>query len=219
MYSVTTTHSSRRTYHHGDLRNALVRAAADLAEQGGPDAVSIRAAARAAGVTPTAAYRHFAGHSELLDAAKGEALDRMAAVILDVLGEPPSDADPVDVALHRMRAGGRGYVEFALAQPGLFRTAFCRSEHEDLQDASHALAEAPPFAFLSEALDELVRVGWLDPALRPRAETPAWAAVHGLSLLLLDGPYRMFDQAEREALIDVTLEMTLRGLAGGPAAR
>jgi AcrR family transcriptional regulator len=217
MYSVTTT--ARATYHHGDLRNALVRAAADLAERDGPDAVTIRAAARAAGVTPTAAYRHFAGHAELLDAAKHEALERMGAMILEVLGDPPEEVDPVEVALHRMRAGGRGYVRFALAQPGLFRTAFCRSDHDDLRDAGERLAAAPPHAFLSAALDELVSVGWLDPALRPHAETPAWAAVHGLSLLLLDGPYRALDEAERELLIDATLEMTLRGLAGGPAAR
>src|SRR4051794_6031513 len=96
MYSVTTTGAPRATYHHGDLRNALVSAAADLAERGGPDAVTVRAAARAAGVTPTAAYRHFAGHAELLDAAKHEALERMAVMILEVLGEPPADSDPVD---------------------------------------------------------------------------------------------------------------------------
>src|SRR4051812_4340524 len=123
MYSVTTT-SLRATYHHGDLRNALVDAAADLAERGGPDAVTIRAAAggggpagvptraaaRGAGVPPPAAYRHFAGHAELLDAAKGEALERMATMILEALGDPPEGGDAVDAALHRMRAGGRGYV-------------------------------------------------------------------------------------------------------------
>jgi len=219
MWRVTTPVAPRATYHHGDLRNALVRAAADLAERGGPDAVTIRAAAREVGVTPTAAYRHFAGQAELLDAAKHEALDRMAAMILEVLGDPPADADPVQAALHRMRAGGRGYVRFALAQPGLFRTAFCRSEHDDLENAGERLAAAPPHAFLTASLDELVKVGWLDPALRPNAETPAWAAVHGLCLLLLDGPYRSLADDERETLIDATLEMLLRGLAGGPKVR
>jgi AcrR family transcriptional regulator len=215
---VTTSSAARATYHHGDLRNALVHAAAELAERGGPDAVTIRAAAREVGVTPTAAYRHFTGQAELVDAAKHEALDRMAEMILTVLGDPPADADPLEAALHRMRAGGRGYVRFALAQPGLFRTAFCRSEHDVLSDAGEALAAAPPYAFLSQALDALVEVGWLDPALRPRAETPAWAAVHGLSLLLLDGPYRTLPREEQDLLVDATLDMILRGLAGGPAA-
>jgi AcrR family transcriptional regulator len=216
--SATSSTPDRATYHHGDLRNALVHAAAELAERGGPDAVTIRATAREVGVTPTAAYRHFTGQAELLDAAKHEALDRMAEMILAVLGDPPADADPVEAALHRMRAGGRGYVRFALSQPGLFRTAFCRSEHDGLDDTNEALAAAPPYAFLTEALDALVDVGWLDPALRPRAETPAWAAVHGLSLLLLDGPYRSLPQGEKDRLVDATLDMVLRGLAGGPAA-
>jgi AcrR family transcriptional regulator len=217
MYSVRT--SARATYHHGDLRNALVSAAADLAERGGPEAVTVRAAARAVGVTPTAAYRHFAGHAELLDAAKQEALDRMASTILELLGDAPAGADPVDAAVHQMRAGGRGYVRFALTQPGLFRTAFCRSGDDDGPHATEGPATAAPFVYLIAALDELVRVGWLDPALRPGAETPAWAGVHGLSLLLLDGPYRGLDDAEREIHIDATLDNTLRGLATGPAAR
>jgi AcrR family transcriptional regulator len=217
IYSVTTT-TGRPTYHHGDLRNALVRAAADLAERGGPDAVTIRAAAREVGVTPTAAYRHFGGQAELLDAAKGDALERMSQVILDVLGEPPPHATPVAAALHRMRAAGRGYVRFALAEPGLFRTAFCTSEHDDLTHADETLGDSPPYAFLRETLDELVRVGWLDPALRPNAETAAWATVHGLSLLLLDGPYSALTEDERERIVEATLDMVVRGLAGGPEA-
>jgi AcrR family transcriptional regulator len=218
IYSVTST-SRRPTYHHGDLRNALVRAASDLAERGGPDAVTIRAAAREVGVTPTAAYRHFDGQAELLDAAKQDALERMSLVILDVLGAPPEGASPVEAALHRMRAGGRGYVRFALAEPGLFRTAFCTSEHDDVTHAHEALAQAPPYAFLAASLDELVKVGWLDPVLRPNAEAGAWATVHGLSLLLLDGPYRGISEAEREAVVEATLDMVIRGLSGGPEAR
>lgn len=214
-----TSTSRRPTYHHGDLRNALVRAAADLAERGGPDAVTIRAAAREVGVTPTAAYRHFEGQAQLLDAARKDALDRMSLVILDLLGAPPEDATPVEAALHRMRAAGRGYVRFALTQPGLFRTAFCTAEHDDVTHAHQALAESPPYAFLAESLDELTKVGWLAPALRPNAETGAWATVHGLSLLLLDGPYRGFSEAERQTIIEATLDMVIRGLAGGPEAR
>src|SRR5918998_81977 len=71
--------SSKRAYHHGDLRNALIAAAAELAAQGGPGSVTIRAAARLVGVTPTAAYRHFDGHDELLDAASECARDELSA--------------------------------------------------------------------------------------------------------------------------------------------
>jgi AcrR family transcriptional regulator len=222
MYSVTI--SQPRPYHHGDLRNALVRAAADLAESGGPEAVTIRAAARQVGVTPTATYRHFASQSELLHAAKHEALDRMTATILALLTEPDPEADPVTVVLDRLVAAGRGYVQFAMAQPGLFRTAFCRGgggegDEGDEMDPAEALAAAPPYAFLSQVLDDLVEVGWLDPSHREGAEMAAWSTVHGLSMLMLDGPCADMPADEREQLIRSTLALVVRGLAGGPASR
>lgn len=203
-----------RPYHHGDLRNALVRAAATLAEKGGPEAVTIRATAREAGVTPTATYRHFDNQLDLLSAAKDEAMDRMAAVILDLLEEPPPGADPAQVAVGRLRAAGRGYVRFALDQPGLFKMAFCPAHGEgaELRPLEERLAASPPYAFLAAALDELVATGQMDPADRPGAEAGPWAAVHGLCLLLIDGPYRDLAGSARDAVVDKTLDMVLHGL-------
>ncbi|HEV7626499.1 MAG TPA: helix-turn-helix domain-containing protein, partial [Streptomyces sp.] len=62
--------AGKSAYHHGDLRNALIEAATDLARDGGPEAIVLRAVARRVGVSPTAAYRHFAGQAELLHAVK-----------------------------------------------------------------------------------------------------------------------------------------------------
>lgn len=221
QHGVVTDTAERRSYHHGDLRNALVRAAADLAEKGGPEAITIRAAARMAGVTPTATYRHFASQVDLLCAARDDAMERMSAVVLGLLADPSDDADPAAVAVDRILAAGRGYVLFALEEPGLFRTAFC-----PVGDGSEAAAEplearlaaSPPYAFLSGALDGLVDVGLMDPALRPGAEAGAWAAVHGLSLLLLEGPYRHMDPSARDVLIESTLRMVVSGLTDGRAA-
>lgn len=213
MFSMTSS-GRTRPYHHGDLRNALVRAAAVLAEKGGPEAITIRAAAREAGVTPTATYRHFDNQLDLLQAAKIEANDRMAAVILDLLDEPPADADAAQLALARLRAAGRGYVRFALDQPGLFKTAFCPAGHEAAEPTplDERLASAPPYAFLASVLDELVAAGQMDPADRPGAEAGPWSAVHGLCLLLIDGPYRDLDGPGRDAVIEKTLDMVLHGL-------
>ena len=210
-----------RPYHHGDLRNALVDAAATLAEQGGPDAVTIRAAARAVGVTPTATYRHFANQSDLLHAAKHEAMERLTATILELLGAERPASDPAEAAVQRLAAAGRGYVLFALAQPGLFRTAFCPPPTGEIHppgELPQILAEAPPYAFLTTALDDLVEAGWLAPELRPDAETAAWSAVHGLSVLFVDGPYRHVPVPDRDGLINATLGMVVRGLSGGPAS-
>ncbi|MBM0128271.1 TetR/AcrR family transcriptional regulator, partial [Pimelobacter simplex] len=116
--------TSKRSYHHGDLRNALARAAAHLAATGGPDAVTIRGAAREVGVTPTAAYRHFENQADLLEAARSLAMDGMVAAMADYLAEVPTDGDPVALALERLRSTGRGYIRFAIEEPGVFRTCF-----------------------------------------------------------------------------------------------
>ncbi|WP_206443731.1 WHG domain-containing protein [Nocardioides turkmenicus] len=221
MKSSESSGEGARPYHHGDLRNALVDAAATLAEEGGPDAVTIRAAARSVGVTPTATYRHFANQSDLLDAAKHEAMERLTATILELLAEESPAPDPAEAAVQRLTAAGRGYVHFALAQPGLFRTAFCRPATDDEHPAvelDQILAEAPPYAFLTTALDDLVDAGWLAPELRRNAETAAWSTVHGLSVLFVDGPYRHVPVPERDQLINATLGMVVRGLSGGPAS-
>src|ERR1700754_1696419 len=116
--------SAKRAYHHGDLRNALISAAAEPAAGGGPGSVSIRAAARQVGVTPTAAYRHFAGHEELVSAATDCALDELSAAMQKELAVRPESDDPVLYALGSFAAIGRGYLAFARAEPGLFRTVF-----------------------------------------------------------------------------------------------
>ncbi len=206
----------RATYHHGDLRNALIRAAIGLAEQGGPDAVTIRAAARAVGVTPTAAYRHFTGHDELLAAAKDLAVAGLSHAMRDCLLAVPADADPVRTAVHRLAGLGRGYLRFALADPGLFCTAFCLGEQMPLQEA--AAETDHPYGMLAEALDELVAVGFLDPAHRPLAEIGSWAAMHGLATLMVDGPLLELSPQERDLMVHRTGALALRGLGTGPAA-
>src|SRR5262245_47526362 len=108
--TVSSSASTRSAYHHGDLRNALIRAAAELAREGGPRSVTIRAAARAVNVTPTAAYRHFAGHEELLEATKERAMEQMAATMNAELARLPDEPDPVRRGLRNLSAVGLGYL-------------------------------------------------------------------------------------------------------------
>jgi len=203
--------SIRAPYHHGDLRNALIGAAAELAEQGGPDAVTIRAAARIAGVTPTAAYRHFAGQEELLSAAKERSRSRMATAMHKRLEALPDEADPARAAVARLEATGRGYVDFALSEPGLFRTAFCSEPvakgidlaamDEMEKDGAHAL--------LVDAVDRLLEQGFFEPAQRMGVEIASWSVVHGLSFLLLDGPLARLPEQARQPIIEQTFDAFL----------
>jgi AcrR family transcriptional regulator len=203
----------RTSYHHGDLPNALADAATDMARAGGPDAVVLRAAARAAGVSAAAAYRHFADHDELLTVVRHRALDALAAAMQESLDSVIPDSDAATHSVQRLRALGLAYVGFALTDPGLFRTAFCRPD-KPLPDAAERIAAGGPYALLSGVLDELVENGVLDPARRPGAEIPAWAAVHGLATLLTDGPLAQITPEERNKAIDQMSDFLLNGIQG-----
>jgi AcrR family transcriptional regulator len=200
----------RASYHHGDLRNALIRAGAELAEQGGPEAVGIRAAARQVGVTPTAAYRHFASAMDLQCAVQENALDSLAVAMRTELANVDPDGEPADVALRHLNAIGRAYVRHGLDEPGLFRTAFVSIDGAPMNAEGRQLDTA--FGTLSKALDDLVLSGYLPAERRPLAEFAAWSAVHGLVRLILDGPLADLDEASRDALVERTLEMIARGL-------
>lgn len=207
---------TRGNYHHGDLRNALTDAAMQLARHGGPEAVVLREAARHVGVSATAAYRHFANHEDLMHVIKDRALDILTAAMEAQLAALGHTSDPRADAVARMRAIGAGYVRFALQNPGIFHTWWNPAAHHTSQEAGYQ--ESRPFRVLTDALDELLRVGLLQPARREGAEIAAWAAVHGLAFLLLDGPLAELPESEKDAVIEATLDMVVNGICGPPAA-
>lgn len=205
---------TRDAYRHGDLRRALVDVGVELARQGGPDAVVLREATRRVGVVPNAAYRHFADRQALLHAVCSAAISMVALAIEDELNEVPAGTDGAATARQRLRAVGTGYVRFALAEPGLFRTAF--SVTADLRDATNpARAGASgltPFQLLGSVLDELVEVGLLPANRRPGAGFLAWSAVHGLAVLVTEGPLRELDEAQVQETLRRLLDMVDQGL-------
>ena len=201
--------TTRDTYRHGDLRRALIEAGLKMARDGGPEAVVLREATRRAGVAPSAAYRHFEDRRALLDAVCSAAQAALAVAIEEELAGLADDRGSVDAARVRFRAVGTGYMRFAWEEPGLFRTAFSASEN--LRSAASperaGRGGLTPFQLLGSALDRLVEAGVLPEERRPGAEFLAWSAMHGLSMLSIDGPLREFDEATKkivgQRLIDV----------------
>ena len=193
----------RERYHHGDLRAALVEAAVTAARSGGPEAVRLNQLAATVGVSPSAAYRHFPdGLGELLVAVGDVARRGLAERIALRTGQvDPSAADAVQ---QRFRASGRAYVEYVVEHPGLFRVA-CRHEGVRRPDAD-------PFGLLEQCLDDLVTTGALPPDRRPWAPAAAWAAVHGLAVLLTEGPLGRLPATDRDAVVERTLDMVQAGL-------
>ncbi len=212
---MTQTRVSRASYHHGDLANALADAATDLARSGGPEAVVLREAARRVGVSAAAAYRHFSGHSELLQAVKRRAIAALAEAMEEGLDRGSPLPDPAAEAVRRFRSLGSAYIGFALSNPGLFHTAFCRSDGVP-GDVRSRIEASRPYQLLAESLDGLVAAGLLDPAKRPLAPIAFWSAVHGLSTLLVDGPLTVLTEQERAGAIQRTLDILIDGI-GTPA--
>ncbi len=203
--------TKREPYHHGALRQALVDSGVELAREGGPSAVVLREVARRVGVSPNAAYRHFTALPDLLNAVSNAALGALArSMEAELEGLAPTGDQQVD-AVNHLLAAGRGYVLFALAEPGLFATAFTRAKdgigsEGDLGECGLSAAD-----LLQRALDGLVAAGLLAAADREAAVINAWSAVHGLSTLLL-GPLGEVPPEAREPMIDATLDLVCRGL-------
>ncbi|MFJ3881344.1 TetR/AcrR family transcriptional regulator [Streptomyces sp. NPDC090077] len=204
----------RSTYRHGNLRSALLEAALELAREGGPDAVSLREVTRRAGVSPNAAYRHFADRGALVHGVSQAAMARVALAMEAEIDGLPAAPDPAEGARARFRAVGTGYIRFAVTEPGWFRTAF--HVPADMTYAADATAAGAggltPFELLGASLDGLVETGVLPEARRPGAEFLAWSAVHGLASLIIDGPLRgITPEQAHEAGRDV-IAMIERGL-------
>lgn len=210
----------RDGYHHGNLREALVDAAVELAGTSGPEGVVLRAVTRHVGVSPNAAYRHFADREALLTEVASRAMAALTASMA-ARQEAVAEQEPVERAVARLEAIGRGYVDFALAEPGLFRVCFAAPPEVALAwDSRDPEGEEPdpgadPFGVLNAALDHLVEVGWLDPVRRPGAEVLCWSTVHGFATLHLDGPLRDVPAEEREQALSMALAHVSRGI--GPA--
>jgi AcrR family transcriptional regulator len=207
-----------RAYHHGDLRNALVEAAVAAARANGPEAVVVRDMARQVGVSHNAAYRHFASREDLLTAVAEVGLGGLAATMRDELDATPRRRDPAERARQRLRAIGRAYVSYAMAEPGLFRTIWAAAEYPSVPAGAVpsddiAQAETPdPYLILNAILDELVDAGAIPASHRPYSETVAWSAVHGLSMLIINGPLAGMPPAEIDHLLNRLCDVIDAGL-------
>jgi AcrR family transcriptional regulator len=184
---------STSSYHHGDLRRALVEAAAGLMEEKGHEALSLREAARQAGVSHNAPYRHFADREALLDAVAAKGFQELAEAMVAAR------------AREGFRGVGEAYVAFALAHPRLFQLMYSgpkgREPSDELADAMK-LSEAP----LKAAFEGLEG----DPHATMVA---AWSVVHGLAHLLID--HRLGKLAGGMSAPDLTravLTVAARGL-------
>ncbi|WFU38620.1 TetR/AcrR family transcriptional regulator [Bradyrhizobium sp. CB82] len=167
----------QNTYHHGDLRDALIKAALREAEQGGAEAISIKALARELGVSQPAPYRHFADREALLAAVTAEAFRQFTTVLREVMAKPSKQSK-----LSRL---AQATLDFGLRRNGIYRLMFasrtvsCAAAGSELHAATNET-----FALVIEAL-EAPAVGYL----RERHALKIWAAMHGVVMLAQQGMF------------------------------
>jgi len=171
-----TVNMARKSYHHGDLRTALIAEGLRLLATRDADALSLREVARGVGVSATSVYRHFPDKEALMTALAGEGLKQLGA-------EQAAASAAAGGGAAGFAATGRAYVRFAINHPALFRLIF----------ASPALGPdcAPAQLGTTQAgallLANAVRVAGQDGGEAQVRAIQAWAMVHGLAMLMLDG--------------------------------
>ncbi|WP_420108054.1 TetR/AcrR family transcriptional regulator [Mycolicibacter arupensis] len=196
--------ATKTGYHHGDLGAALIDAGLQLTRLGGPDALTVREATRRVGVSPNAAYRHFADREALLRAVAIAIGDRMAARMSTPAIRGGSAQSR---ARNQLRAVGLGYIGFALDEPGWFTVAFFGAGVVAVDGGV-----PPPFQALVDALDAMTDAGVLQPNRRTGAEWPCWSAVHGFAELALRGPLHGAARPDLDALAGRTVDAIIAGL-------
>jgi AcrR family transcriptional regulator len=162
--------SLARAYHHGNLREVLIEATLRLVEEGGPEAVTVREAARRAGVSPGAPFRHFPNRTVLMTAVAEEATHRLHAAIFEAVADVSTE-EPIE----RLRTIGRAYLSWAAENPTHFAVVSNRSLINYDSSASMKRLNEELQALMGQTLDEAQRQG-LAPSVDPT--TGLWPRAH-----------------------------------------
>ena len=200
MSHVNITSVSRPTYHHGDLREALLQAAKALIAEAGIENLSLRKLAVRAGVSRTAAYHHFSDKNDLLCAIAAQGFRRRHAETL-VMFE-----DRALTARQKFEQYIFGYVRFAANNPEQYELMFGRSiwkqknSTQELRDVAY-----PCFQHQVEMVSSWQNCGLLSGESALRTSQVIWGAVHGIAKLFIDGIYT--DAAQIEEVSQRAVEM------------
>jgi AcrR family transcriptional regulator len=196
-----------------DTKDVLLRAAVEIAETDGVGAIGLREAARRAGVTHGAPYRHFENQQAQVAAVAEQGFRTLMAQAQAAQAEAGSDV------LLRFHALGVAYLRFALAHPGQFRVMFGA---EAAVQPSVRSAEAAVFALAVNEIASAQRQGLIAAGDPQELALLAWSTSHGLAVLMIDGLVQWvgLDASSPERLARRITALMFNGLQHGvPASR
>jgi AcrR family transcriptional regulator len=191
----TSAAARRDSYHHGDLKRALTSAALSLVAEKGPKGFTLTEAARRAGVSAAAPYRHFADKAELLATVAEQGF-------LELHTDLAAAADAVTEPKARVIELGRVYVRWAVSYPDYYQVMF---GDPTIRAGSPTLAAAAEQAFgdLLDAITRCQEAGIVEGQDPREIAAPLWSLVHGVASLAIGGELRAvgIDQ-DPEAMIE-----------------
>lgn len=198
---------SPRQYHHGDLRNALVKAGVEILAEEGVGGLNLRKVARRAGVSEAAPYRHFEDKQALLAAIAKDGFHRLAARMQGALDAAPDDVQSQLLAL------ARAYVNFGLEHPAHMREMFSglmvqRSTYPDLQAAADQCKMATCSTIRRGQEQGIIQAGDSKAIF-----AVFWSNVHGLTMLLLE--QQMQEVIEDPSRLEPLIVLSIQALCNG----
>ena len=197
---------AKRGYHHGNLRQALIDAALTLIEEQGPQGFTLSDAAKLAGVTPAAVYRHFAGRDDLVAEIARQGFE----IFADLMDHAYNGGKPT--ALSAFEATGRAYLAFARKFPGhymaMFESGISLNTNPDLARAADRARQV--FTRAAEALSQHIPAAKRPPASMFSAHI--WAMSHGVVELFTRGAPGARAPFPPEELLESGIGIYLRGL-------
>ena len=174
--------TTKKAYHHGDLRNTLLAAAETVLRQRGVTELSLREVAKVAGVSHTAPYRHFKDKNALLQALAAIGFQRLADALRQV------KAEFADQPVEALVAGGKAYVELAVKNPEMTQLMFGGAlETEEISEEDLVQCSDDAFNALLEIVDLGLEKGVYQARDRMDIALAAWSIVHGLAMLITGG--------------------------------
>jgi AcrR family transcriptional regulator len=202
--------SAPKPYHHGDLRRVLIDAALKLAEEGGAEEISVREAARRAGVSPGAPFRHFESRDALMRAVAEEAQRRFRAEIESTLAQVPAD-DP----LKRFRNFGLAYLRWAMRNRAHFEI-ISTGRYFDLNKASELARDNDELIAMTErVLVDAAAKGQLRALDLKEVQIAGRALVYGFARMNIDRHFPRWGVADHaiERTAEAVLDLFIQGIA------
>jgi AcrR family transcriptional regulator len=199
----------RKQYHHGDLKNALIRAGAEILATEGAAALTLRRAAGRAGVSHSAPYAHFADKQALVAAISTEGLRILGDRIADAMARHADDP------LRRIAEMAWATVRFALEQPDQYRVTFSSVIEEESAYPDYVETAHQSFDALVRAVRSGQEAGAIPPGPANVAAVGLWSLVHGFASLLVNNqlPSRVVSRTSARELLFRSLALHLRAPA------